>query len=247
MWYYARSGEQVGPIESDVFARLAGEGAIGPDTLVWREGMTDWAPYRTLQSGNADGQAAGSVRCVQCGHLVSPEHAVEFEGQMVCGVCKPLYFQRLREGGAAPAGFVYASILKRFGALVLDSFIVNIIVIVLVVGLSVLAAVGNGGQEPSEALAMLLGFAVIFGVFGTYAFYMTWFVGRFGATPGKMALGIKIVRGDGARVSYARAFGRLFAHQLSGMVLYIGFIVAFFDDEKRALHDMICDTRVIET
>jgi len=32
---------------------------------------------------------------------------------------------------------------------------------------------------------------------------------------------------------------------LSGMTLGIGYILAAFDAEKRGLHDMICDTRVI--
>jgi uncharacterized RDD family membrane protein YckC len=31
------------------------------------------------------------------------------------------------------------------------------------------------------------------------------------------------------------------------MILYIGYIMAGFDDEKRTLHDRICDTRVIKT
>ena len=30
------------------------------------------------------------------------------------------------------------------------------------------------------------------------------------------------------------------------MVFGIGFIIAGFDSEKRAMHDMICDTRVIK-
>ena len=36
-----------------------------------------------------------------------------------------------------------------------------------------------------------------------------------------------------------------FAEMLSGMILGIGYLMAAFDDEKRALHDRICDTRVV--
>jgi uncharacterized RDD family membrane protein YckC len=70
-------------------------------------------------------------------------------------------------------------------------------------------------------------------------------VGRWGATLGKMALGVKIVRADGGRVGYGRAFGRGWAWVLSEIILFIGFIIAGFDSKKRALHDYICDTRVI--
>ena len=31
------------------------------------------------------------------------------------------------------------------------------------------------------------------------------------------------------------------------MILWIGFIIAGFDSEKRALHDHICGTRVVYT
>jgi uncharacterized RDD family membrane protein YckC len=73
------------------------------------------------------------------------------------------------------------------------------------------------------------------------------FVSRFAATPGKMALNLKVVRPDGSPLSLGRAFARYFAKVLSGLILGIGFIMAGFDSQKRALHDRLCDTRVIKT
>jgi uncharacterized RDD family membrane protein YckC len=60
-----------------------------------------------------------------------------------------------------------------------------------------------------------------------------------------MALGLRVLRGDGSPLSFWRAVGRYFATWISMMTLYIGFIMAAFDDQKRALHDHICDTRVV--
>jgi uncharacterized RDD family membrane protein YckC len=77
------------------------------------------------------------------------------------------------------------------------------------------------------------------------ACYEGTFVGQYGATPGKMVLRLKVVMPDGSRVSMARAFGRYFAKILSWCTLTIGFIIAGFDPEKRALHDHICSTRVV--
>ena len=77
------------------------------------------------------------------------------------------------------------------------------------------------------------------------AAYDTWFIGKYGATPGKMACKLKIVVEDGSRVSYLRAFGRHFAKYLSAMILLIGYIMAAFDDQRRTLHDRICETRVV--
>ena len=73
----------------------------------------------------------------------------------------------------------------------------------------------------------------------------TWLIGKYGATLGKMACGIRVVRPDGSPVTYLRAFGRYWAKFLSGIMLLIGYIIAAFDAEKRALHDHICDTRVV--
>ena len=77
------------------------------------------------------------------------------------------------------------------------------------------------------------------------AVYDTWFVGKYGATPGKMACKLKVVVADGTPVTYSRAVGRHFAKWLSSIILAIGFIMAAFDDERRTLHDRICETRVI--
>lgn len=42
-WYAAPGGEQTGPLPREEMERLIEDGRIGPDTLVWRQGMPDWA------------------------------------------------------------------------------------------------------------------------------------------------------------------------------------------------------------
>lgn len=44
IWFYAINGEQKGPIDGAELDLLTGVSTIGPDTLVWRDGMTDWQP-----------------------------------------------------------------------------------------------------------------------------------------------------------------------------------------------------------
>jgi uncharacterized RDD family membrane protein YckC len=70
-------------------------------------------------------------------------------------------------------------------------------------------------------------------------------IGKYGSTFGKMACNIKIVRADGSPASFGLAFGRYFAKMLSGLILGIGYFMAGFDDEKRALHDRLCETRAV--
>jgi uncharacterized RDD family membrane protein YckC len=241
MWYYARGEEQIGPVEEGAFRILVDQRIVGPSTLVWREGMPSWVSYQEIAGTVTD----WGTPCSECGrpHLV--EELLEFEGKRVCASCKEIFFQRLREGNAEPDTMVYASIVKRFVALILDSILVGAVSVpIMFGGMALLFAQPN---EPiSEEAGALATFAMI-GAIGLWAiFYMTWFVGRFGATPGKMLLGIKIVRSDGSPVSYLRAFARFWAHQLSANIMYIGFIIALFDEQRRGLHDHLCDTRVIE-
>jgi uncharacterized RDD family membrane protein YckC len=75
--------------------------------------------------------------------------------------------------------------------------------------------------------------------------YTTYFLGAFGATPGKMVLGLRVITPDYPRLSYLRAFARYWAEVLSGMVIYLGYLMALFDSENRTLHDHLCATRVI--
>lgn len=52
VWHYAANDEQFGPLNEADLAVAIGRGAIGPDTLVWREGMAGWAAARATLPGN---------------------------------------------------------------------------------------------------------------------------------------------------------------------------------------------------
>jgi serine/threonine protein kinase len=75
--------------------------------------------------------------------------------------------------------------------------------------------------------------------------YEVYFVSRQGATIGKIGLNLKIVRADGSAVTRSWALRRYFAMGVSLLTGTVGFWMAAFDKEKRALHDRICATRVI--
>jgi uncharacterized RDD family membrane protein YckC len=78
------------------------------------------------------------------------------------------------------------------------------------------------------------------------ASYETYMIGKYGATLGKMAAKIRVVRADGSKLTYGRALGRYGGKIVSQLILGIGYLMAAFDQEKRALHDHMCDTRVIK-
>jgi uncharacterized RDD family membrane protein YckC len=130
----------------------------------------------------------------------------------------------------------------------LAKFIDGIIIGAVNMITSFLQVLLSGSSKPNSVSATTFGAIEIFLFFlqmGISIGYATWFVGKYAATPGKMACGLKIVMADGGRVTYWRACGRHFSEILSALILYIGYIMAGFDNEKRALHDRICNTRVV--
>lgn len=65
------------------------------------------------------------------------------------------------------------------------------------------------------------------------------------ASLGKMALGIVVTDGSGRRISFARATGRHFGKIISGLILYIGYLMIAFTQRKQGLHDLMADSLVV--
>jgi uncharacterized RDD family membrane protein YckC len=194
--------------------------------------------------------------CSQCGQPSPLDQLARFGDTLVCPNCKNTYVQKIREGVAPfrPA-FVYGGFWIRFAAVFIDGIILGVAsgaVQLLLVGSVYRPLPGMREQLPPDQVLAVLGAAM-----GTLAIsmlvniaigstYEAVFISRVGATPGKMVLGLKVVRPNGAPVSLGRAFGRYFAKILSSLTFCIGYIIAGFDSEKRAMHDMIVDTRVVK-
>ena len=47
-WYYAKSNQRMGPVSQDEIQELSDRGEIGPDTLVWHEGLDNWQPLSSM-------------------------------------------------------------------------------------------------------------------------------------------------------------------------------------------------------
>jgi uncharacterized RDD family membrane protein YckC len=178
--------------------------------------------------------------CSECGQPWPQEELARFGDRLICSNCKIAYAQKLREGVASAATFTYAGFWIRFVAILLDGVILFVASVVVQLAFAPMLRSGRMDQ-----MLMVLGAEYLIGmVIG--ATYEGVFVSRYGATPGKMALDLKVIRPDGGPISLGRAVGRYFAKIVSGIILMIGYIMAGFDSEKRALHDLICDTRVIK-
>ncbi|MBF0530344.1 MAG: RDD family protein [Deltaproteobacteria bacterium] len=234
-WHYSVDGQSFGPISEEEFQTLWQRGTIGPHTLVWHEGMTEWTEYRQLTPTTE--ATVEQAACAECGRTFPREDMVKFGSQLVCASCKNVYVQKMKEGALLSGTLNYAGFWIRFAAKIID----GIILMAVQTALTVVLAFSND-SEGGAGIAVLIYFVQMI----IAAAYATFFVGRYQATIGKMACQLKVVYEDGTRISYARALGRHFAEYLSGLILGIGYLMAAFDtEEHRTLHDRICNTRVV--
>lgn len=139
----------------------------------------------------------------------------------------------------SPAGFI-----SRFEAFIIDLIILTIValsatwlfeLIFRFFALNLFFGnLGSGQYAPFISSLMVL----------VYFLYFWTFLGY---TPGKLLLGLKIVRRDGSKLSLGRAILRFFGYWISAVPLFLGFIWIIIDHRRQSWHDKLADTQVIYT
>ncbi|MFC4768159.1 RDD family protein [Effusibacillus consociatus] len=127
----------------------------------------------------------------------------------------------------------YAGFWIRFGANFLDFLVLTGFTILVYVLLDV------DFMNPPLGVELTLNLINVLYFVGLTALY--------GQTLGKMAVGIRVIKQDGRKVSWGTALLReIIGKLVSAIILMIGYIMAAFDSKKRALHDRIADTYVVK-
>ena len=248
-WHYYDGEKQVGPVSEEQLLSLHRTGQINNESLVWREGLAEWVSFGSAgisgaRTGVGGEEASNQAVCAECGGIFNVEDMIPHGNIRICANCKPVFMQKLAEGARINTGQLqYASILTRFGAVFLDNLLLWIVNFFIAFALG-LSAAQAAGVDQTAAMTIQIGLTLVQITIGVL--YEALMIGKYGATLGKMACKIKVVTAEGGKVGYGRAFGRYFAKILSAFICMIGYIMAFFDkEEKRALHDRICNTRVV--
>ena len=146
----------------------------------------------------------------------------------------------------------FAGFWRRLVAFLIDLFSVAVICSVIILIFSPQRWFGLGGfwgtgdvfEEPFwQAFPYLLAGNVL-SVLVNIAYFVGFWLRR-GQTPGKMLLGIKLIRTDASNVNLSVALLRYIGYIVSTATLFIGFIWIAFDSHKQGFHDMIADTYVV--
>ena len=134
----------------------------------------------------------------------------------------------------------YAGFWIRVAAYIIDYIVISIVswTIMAIFGLSAMM------MNPNDFNVML--FVAIYGIMIAIwiVYYVAMETSSTQGTLGKMAVGIKVGKENGERISVLNAIGRFFSKIISGMILCIGYMMAGWDPKKQSLHDKIANTYV---
>jgi uncharacterized RDD family membrane protein YckC len=164
-------------------------------------------------------QATPGRYCENCGAVLAS--ATESEPEALDVPSATVVERRTQIAAVGYGGF-----WVRWLALLIDSVILFVPVLIL------RGLLGNVGS-----FLIIVGYWLYFALFESSSWQ---------ATPGKRMLGLAVVKIDGTQLTFGRATGRYFAKILSYITLCIGFLMAGFTSQKRALHDYVAETLVVK-
>lgn len=150
---------------------------------------------------------------------------------------------------AAAASYkaLYGGYWRRVAAAFLDLVVVMLAFTVIIMFLDLIVArlaptlvflIIDFGDVVFAIAAVV--FVVLYFGYSTYLNSSSW-----QATPGKLAMGVKVTDLEGKRISFLRSVGRFFAMFFSNVTLGIGYVIAAFTDKRQTLHDIVAGTLVV--
>ena len=138
---------------------------------------------------------------------------------------------------------IYAGFLIRLVAKIIDWLI--LFIILSPVYLIPFLITGNPAPENPPILSMIYMAAW----FAILILYDIIFIKKYNATPGKMIMGIKVVKADKSKITWGNAILRWFIYKLGSgwWVLFLGALWIIWDKKKQGWHDKAAKTIVICT
>jgi uncharacterized RDD family membrane protein YckC len=137
----------------------------------------------------------------------------------------------------------YIGLATRVVGFALDAAVIDVVALIVGVGAGLILSLFKVGGDLKTVL-LAVGAAL----------YVLWIIGYFvgfwsatGETPGSRIMRFRVMARGGERLKPRRALLRCFGLVLSALPLFAGYLMILFDSERRALHDRIARTVVVES
>ena len=152
-------------------------------------------------------------------------------------------------------GVVLAPMGRRMAAFLIDLIlayilIIPILLVVLIIGLPdtlvQLMLYSSHPQAGGPPISLADNILIQVLILGGIALYMAGFHGAHGKTPGKQLLRLRVVNETGHNPSLARALARGLVLSFSIFLYLFPLLYVFLQPQRRALHDLLAGTCVVE-
>lgn len=150
--------------------------------------------------------------------------------------------------GRRAAPRLYAGFWRRVSALLIDALILAAMdwVVVTCFGLWIMLPSTLLHGDPGPALAGWIPVTLQpFAAVAAWLYYAVCESSPWRATPGKLAVGLRVTDERGRRIGFARASGRCFGKLVSVLTCGLGFLCAGWTVRKQALHDALAGCCVV--
>ncbi len=150
--------------------------------------------------------------------------------------------------GGQLAPLAYAGLQLRIVAFILDVLVIISFGMLFVAAAGAYAVVDYRRNDNNLSDSGELVFLAVLGIYVLIflPLYHVLLWSWRGQTVGKMAVRIKVLSRGGGRLSLGRSALRLLGYAASVAPLFLGLVIALFDRERRALHDHLAGTVVVE-
>lgn len=238
-------GREYGPVKLEELRQWCTEGRVGPATLVWMAEETRWQPAAAVDQLKWDLPAPPPIQSAASN---SGSGSGSGSGSSASGSGDDLDVGINIPGiNVREAGFWI-----RFTAYLVDFLILgSMVALVTLPWADLLEASQTAAlaevKKAAPDFKILWHFWLLVLAINVPAnfLYFVGFNGAWGATPGKLILGLRILDANGGPIGFKRAFLRHCAEWITRLTFGLGFLLVLFTPEKRALHDLIARTRVV--
>lgn len=273
-WYYADAQRQRhGPVEDRDIRALYQRGELNAQTLVWREGLSEWASLESLSEElalhtTAPAATGGIDLRADLAAIANGTAPLPGTGG---GTHSPYAASSTAMGSGHGAvhgdgPVVHAGLWRRVAAWLVDTALIQSVIMASISPFLLFTTLPKSPEINGAAIVALIAISVIFTIL-TPIYYGRMHSSKYMATIGKMLIGIKVCRSNGSQIGFARGISRYIIHSAyqtlitvaasatvgalifsitlaAGTLIYASILV--FSQNKQALHDMICDTIVVD-
>lgn len=231
--WIGRNGERHGPYQEEQVKEWLRSGQLSPEDLGWYEGLADWRPLSLLFPQDKPAPAPNPY---------GPP---------------PLQQTQPAQPTNRVAHFDYASFWQRFGAWVIDLLILMIPSMIVTYALGGVEAYKHlldqiqAGADMATALrdyAKATEGANVVALAITFLYYAIFEASKLQATPGKLALRLRVTDLNGQRITLGRSAARNVVRLLGavfGLIPIICYLAITWTQRKQGLHDLWASTFVL--